>query len=161
MNARLTDQTHTAANWFRINTYKSVSKQTTSLPLESTLMKNRGRGEARFIHPLVPPRPQRRPSPAPLYLLNFLYLLYLQSLAASWTLLGSLFRPPFLCFQCLAASFSKTPGGEVGQMCQLPIRDFFTEGCRGAARRRTPRGRARSPVLSRPAKIGISQLVPR
>jgi len=33
-----------------------------------------------------------------------------QQLAASCTSLRALFRPPFLCFQSFAASFSKTPG---------------------------------------------------
>ncbi len=35
---------------------------------------------------------------------------YLHGLAASFPSLCSLFRPPFLCFQPFAASFSKTPG---------------------------------------------------
>src|SRR6266852_8009526 len=66
---------------FRMNTCKSVSKQSTLTTFRINTYEKRGEG---VVHPplVPPPRPSLNLS-EPLYLLNFLYLLSLQSLAAS------------------------------------------------------------------------------
>ncbi len=124
MNTRRTDQAGPRPTGLESTLVKVYQNKRLRLPLESTLIKNRGRGGAlislSFHRRPAPASPRvRTPSPPQLPLSPFpaISCALLNSLAA-------LFRAPALCFQCFAHSFPKTPGGcgspQLGRPTTIP-----------------------------------------